>query len=245
MSFSGIKYIFLRELKNYYNTPIGYVFGISSLFFNFLFFFNGLLGIIPEFWRANLADIRAYLNLLPISYILFVPAVCMRIWSEERKQGTFELLSSLPLRDSELVLGKFLAAWLFVGGLLFAAIPLTVSIYLIGPLDPGATFAMFLGSFLMAGAYTATGMVISALTREQIVAFIAAFFVNLLMFVGNYFVITRGLPLKISRWVGFFSYGYHFESFSRGLIELGDVVYYISFIGLMLVINVWLIRRER
>lgn len=242
---TGVKIIFRRELRNYFNTPIGYVFGVTCLFFNFLFFFFGLLGIIPNFWEAGEASIRGYMNLLPVSFILMIPAISMRIWAEERKQGTIEMLATLPLRDAELVFGKFLAAWLFVCGLIVAALPLAISVWLIGPLDWGTTIAMVFGSALMAGAYTATGMVISSLTREQIVAFIVTFFVSLLMFISNYYIVTQHLPGSVASIVGFFSHSYHFGSFSRGVIDLGDVIYYVSFIAVMLGLNVYILRRER
>ena len=241
----GMKVVFWRELRNYFNTPIGYVFGVTCLFFNFAFFFFGLLGVIPEFWAAREATVRGYMNLLPVSFILMIPAISMRMWAEERKQGTIELLATLPLRDLELVLAKFLAAWFFVSGLIVAVLPLAVSVWLIGPLDWGTTLAMVLGSFLMAGAYTATGLVLSALTKEQIVAFIITFFVSLLMFISNYFVVTEHLPARVARFVGFFSHSYHFGSFSRGVIELGDVSYYLSFIMAMIALNVYILRRER
>lgn len=241
----SIKIIFFREIRNYFNTPIGYVFAVSCLFFNFLFFFFGLLGIIPVFFEAGKADIGSYFNLLPLTFILLVPAVTMRIWAEERKQGTIELLSTLPLPDRDMVLGKFYAAWAFVGGIVLAAIPLALTVWILGPLDWGGTAAMILGSLFMAGAYVSTGMVISALTREQIVAFIITFFISLLMFIGNYFIISRHLPLKTARVIGFFSHSYHYGSFSRGIIDLGDVIFFISFIVLMLTVNIWLLRRER
>lgn len=104
---------------------------------------------------------------------------------------------------------------------------------------------MYTGSALMAGAYVSTGMVISAATKEQIVAFILTFFVSLFMFISNYYIITQHLPLKIARYVGFFSHSYHFGTFSRGLLDLGDIIYYVSFISLMLSINIWILRKER
>ena len=244
----NIKILFLREIRNYFNTPIGYVFAVTCLFFNFLFFFLGLAGIIPEFWTIRQASIRGYLDLLPVTFILLVPAISMRIWAEEYKTGTIELLSSLPFKDRELVLGKFLAAWSVTGGLVLASIPLALSIWALDwgkSMDLGVTMSMYLGSLLMAGAYVAVGMVISALTREQIVAFILLFFISLLMFISNYFIVSQHLPPMLGRLLGFFSLSYHFSSFSRGLLDLGDIVYYVSFITLMLTVNIWILRRER
>ncbi len=240
-----VKTLYLRELRNYFNTPIGYVFAITCLFFNFLFFFLGIFDLVPAFWDAKTATIRSYMNLLPVTFILMVPAVSMRIWAEERKSGTIELLRTLPLRETELVASKLLAAWTFVSGLVLASIPLAVSVWLLGKMDVGTTVAMYFGSILMAGAYVSMGMVISFLTREQIVAFILTFFVSLFMFLANYYIISQHLPPEAAGVIGFFSHSYHYMSFSRGMIDLRDVMYYVSFILLMAGINVWILRRER
>ncbi|MDH5655823.1 MAG: ABC transporter permease [Spirochaetia bacterium] len=241
----GIKYIFLREIRNYFNTPIGYVFGVSCLFFNFLFFFLGIFDIVPAFFEAKEASIRSYMNLLPVTFILMVPAISMRIWAEERKAGTIEVLRTLPLSDLALVTAKFLAAWAFVSGLIFASLPLAAAVFFLGNMDVGTTVALYIGSVLMAGAYVSLGMVISVITKEQIVAFILIFFASLFIFLSNYYIISQHLSPGMARVVGFFSHSYHFTSFSRGLLDTGDIFYYISFIALMITINVWVLRRER
>ncbi|MBI3395607.1 MAG: ABC transporter permease [Spirochaetia bacterium] len=241
----NVKYVYLRELRNYFNTPIGYVFAITCLFFNFLFFFLGIFDLVPAFWDAKTASIRSYMNLLPVTFILMVPAISMRIWAEERKSGTIELLRTLPLREIDLVSAKFLAAWTYVSGIIFASIPLTIWVWIMGNMDVGTTVAMYLGSVLMAGAYVSMGMVISALTREQIVAFIVSFFLSLFMFLSNYYIISQHLPPDLGVLVGFFSHSYHYMSFSRGLIDMRDLMYYVSFMLLMISVNVWLLRRER
>ena len=245
MIMPGMKYIFWRELRNYFNTPIGYVFLVSCLFFNFLFFFLGLGGLVPPFWEARVASVQAYMNLLPVTFILLVPAVTMRIWAEERKAGTIEILATLPLTTLDLVLGKFLAAWAFVSSVIVASLPLALSIAIIGDPDWGTTITTYIGSILMAGAYVSLGMVISAETREQIVAFILIFFVSVCMFFSNYMALSSSLPESFVAVIGFFSLGYHYASFGNGLIDSRDLVYYLSFIALMIALNVWLLRRER
>lgn len=245
MSFRGLKTVYQREIRNYFNTPIGYVFGIAALLINFSFFFLGVFNVVPAFWEAGEATIRGYMYLLPVTFILMVPAVSMRLWSEEKKQGTFELLMTLPLTDLELVLAKFLAAWTFVSGLILAAVPLTISIALMGRMDYGTTVTLFLGAILMAGAYVSMGMLLSALTREQVVAFILIFAASLFMFLTNYFVISRHMDPVVARFVGFFSHSYHFSSFASGVIHPGDIIYYLSFMGLMIAGNIRILRRER
>ena len=245
MTLEAIKYVYMREMRNYFNTPIGYVFAIAALLLNFSFFFLGVFNLVPEFWEAGEASIRGYMYLLPVTFILMVPAVSMRLWSEEKKQGTFELLMTLPLRDGELVLAKFLAAWSFVSGLILAALPLTINIAIMGRMDYGTTFTLYLGALLMGGAYVSMGMLLSAVTREQVVAFILIFLASLIMFLTNFFIVSRHMDPEVARIVGFFSHSYHFSSFVSGVIHPGDVVYYLSFIALMLVGNVLILRRER
>lgn len=243
-----MKFLFRRELSNYFNTPIGYVFAVACLFFNFVFFFAGIWAIpdlFPAFWDARSASIRSYMNLLPLTFILMVPAVSMRIWAEERKSGTLELISTLPLREVDLVLAKFLGAWVYVGLLIVASLPLAITIWFMGHLDWGSTLALYAGSILMAGAYVSTGMVVSALTREQIVAFIITFFISLYMFISNYYIVSQHLSPGAARLIGFFSHSHHFTTFSRGLLDAADVMYYVTFIGMMLTANVWILRRER
>ena len=169
----------------------------------------------------------------------------MRIWAEERKSGTLELISTLPLREVDLVLAKFLGAWVYVGLLIVASLPLAITIWFMGHLDWGSTLALYAGSILMAGAYVSTGMVVSALTREQIVAFIITFFISLYMFISNYYIVSQHLSPGAARLIGFFSHSHHFTTFSRGLLDAADVMYYVTFIGMMLTANVWILRRER
>jgi len=239
------KYLYARELRSYFNTPIGYVFAVVSLFLAFLLFFVGW-PVTSPFFQASEATVRGFMDTLPLIFVFFVPAIAMRIWAEERKSGTIELLSTLPLRETDLVVAKFLAAWSYVGGLVLASLPLAVSVALIGDhFDWGAHLALYIGSLLMAGAYVSMGMVISALTREQIVAFILVFFASAYMYVGGLYWVTRLLPRWMVEPVQFFSLSSHFDSFSRGLLYAPDLFFYVSFIILMLAINVWILRAER
>lgn len=243
MNTKSFKYLYKKELLSFFNTPSGYVFMVITIFFNFLFFFLGIFDLIPGFWDAQSASIESYMNLLPFTFILLVPAVTMRIWAEERKSGTIEILKTLPYTEFQLVFAKFLGCWTFVSLIILSAIPLTLSISLMGLMDWGKTFTLYLGSILMAGAYVSIGMVASALTKEQIVAFIITFFISLFMFLSNYYLLSQHLPPEWNFFLGFLSISYHFSSFSKGLILFSDVVYYISFIGLMIYINIELIKK--
>lgn len=239
-----LKIFYKKELSSYFNAATGYVFIVVTIFFNFLFFFLGIFDLIPGFWSAKVASIEAYMNLLPFTFILLVPAVTMRVWAEEKKSGTIEILKTLPLTEFQLVLGKFLACWTFVSIVIFSALPLTFTISLMGNMDWGRTIALYIGSLLMAGAYISTGMVISALTREQIVAFILTFFISLFMFLSNYYLLVQHLPPEFNLMIGFCSHSFHFSSFSRGMIFSGDLVYFLSFIAIMLYLNSEIIQKS-
>ncbi len=239
-----LKFFYKKELSSYFNTPTGYVFIVVTIFFNFLFFFLGIFDLIPGFWNAKVASVESYMNLLPFTFIFLVPAVTMRIWAEEKKTGTIEILKTLPLTEFQLVLGKFFACWTFVSIVIVSAIPLTLTISLMGNIDWGRTITLYIGSILMAGAYISTGMVISALTREQIVAFVITFFISLFMFLSNYYLLVQHLPAEFNFLIGFFSHSFHFSSFSRGMIFSGDLLYFVSFIAFMLYLNVEIIKKS-
>jgi ABC-2 type transport system permease protein len=243
---SAWKTLYWRELRSYVNTPIGYVFAVICLLLAFFLFFQGFF-VVPSFWRAQEASIKGFFTLLPGIFPLLIPAISMRLWAEERKTGTLELLSTLPFRDWELVVAKFLAAWSVVASVVLASIPLALTTAIIGDnFDWGAHLAMYCGALLMAGAYVSMGMVVSALTREQIVAFLVVFGLSIGMLIMQFFAtITAQIDSSVARAFGYFSPSYHHSSFGDGLIQFSDVFYYATFIGLMLALNVWILRRER
>ena len=241
---TNISVIFKREFQNYFNTPIGYVFAVVMLFINFLFFFFGIFGSVPAFWEARIASVESFMKLLPFTFVLLIPAVTMRLWAEERRGGTMELLRTMPFTEFDLVLGKLFGAWAYVSLLILASLPLTISIWTMGRLDVGATFALYFGSILMAGAYVSLGMLVSMFTKEQIVAFVITFFLSLSFFLMNLYLIGQHLSPAVASFVGFFSLSYHFNGFSRGMIDFSDTMFFVSFIALMVVLNVIRLRKE-
>ncbi len=243
---AGWRYIFWRELRYYFNTPIGYVFLVVALFVNFLFFFLGFFGIVQPYFSLRTASIQGYMTMLPVTFILLVPAITMRIWAEEIKSGTIETIRTLPINDISLCFAKFLAASLIVMIVVFASLPMAIFTWLVGEgFDWGQTFSMYFGSTLMVGAYVSSGMVLSALTKEQIAAFILIFLMSVFMFFSNFFIINQHLPQFLAEFVGFFSYSYHYLNFSLGAINVADVVYYLSFIGFMLFLNVHQLKKMK
>jgi ABC-2 type transport system permease protein len=224
------KAVYQRELNGYFGTPIGYV---------FIVIFTALCGIftfkLARFYEINQADLRAFFFWHPWLYLFLVPAVSMRLWSEERKSGTIELLFTLPVRPFTAVLAKFFAAWTFVGISLFLTFPLVVTVYYLGSPDGGVIAAGYAGSLFMAGAYLAVGSAFSALTKNQVVSFILTAVACLALILVGFapFVkfLSGLLPLFIVENLQTLSFLHHFESIQKGIFELKNLVFFASLIG--------------
>ena len=179
---SGVFTIFKRELKSYYATPVAYVFIVIFLILSgpaFTFYIGG-------FYERGQADLDPFFAFHPWLYLFIVPAVAMRLWAEERGSGTIELLLTLPLPTWQAVLGKFLAAWCYLGFALALTFPMWITVNYLGSPDNGVIFASYLGSLLMAGAFLAIGSCISASTRNQVVAFILTVVVCFVLLLAGY-----------------------------------------------------------
>ncbi|KZY66497.1 ABC transporter permease, partial [Oleiphilus sp. HI0065] len=164
---SALKVILGRELASYFATPVAYIFIIIFLMLSGVFTFY-----IGQFFERGQADLSAFFNFVPWLYLVLIPSVAMRLWSEERRSGTIELIMTLPVATWQLVLGKFLAAWLFVGLALALTFPLWITVNYLGAPDNGVILGAYLGAWLMAGGFLAVGSCLSALSKNQIIAFI-------------------------------------------------------------------------
>ena len=182
---SAITTVCKRELRSYFATPVAYVFIVIFLVLSSAFTFY-----LGNFYERGQADLLPFFSFLPWLYLFLVPAVSMRLWSEERKSGTIELLLTLPITMWQAVMGKFLAAWLFIGIALALTFPLWITVNYLGDPDNGVIFASYLGAWLMAGAFLAIGSCISAATRNQVVAFI-------LTVVVCFLLVMAGFPLVL------------------------------------------------
>ncbi|MEK9823302.1 MAG: ABC transporter permease subunit, partial [Gammaproteobacteria bacterium] len=182
--------ILKRELRSYFATPIAYVFIMIFLVLSSVFTFY-----LGNFFERQQADLIPFFSFHPWLYLFLVPAISMRLWSEERKTGTLELLMTLPVSRRDIVIGKFLAAWLFAGLALVLTFPLWVTVNYLGDPDNGVIFASYLGSWLMAGGFLAIGSCMSALTRSQVIAFVLCGFVSLLF-------VMAGFPLVLDAFKG-------------------------------------------
>jgi ABC-2 type transport system permease protein len=228
--------ILRREFASYFATPVAYVFIVifQVLAGAFTFYLGG-------FYERGQADLLPFFSFHPWLYLFLVPALSMRLWAEERKSGSIELLMTLPVKRSEAVLGKFLAAWLFTGIALALTFPIWLTVNYLGSPDNGAILTGYLGSLLMAGGFLAIGACISATTRNQVIAFI----VTVVVCFG---FLLAGFPLVLdvfSAWAPAFlidaiaslSFLTHFDALSKGVIELRDVVYFLLVIGAWLTAN--------
>jgi ABC-2 type transport system permease protein len=226
--------IYRREVLSYLTTPTAYVFVAVFLFAIGLFTFQ----ISPNFFDLRRADLSGFFGYHPWIFMVFLPAIAMRLWAEETRSGAIELLLTLPAPTWALVLGKFLAAWTIAAFALLLTVPLWVTVNVLGSPDNAAIFTAYLGSLLMAGAYIAIGSAMSALTQAQIVAFVLAVMVSFLL-------TALGLPLVMDFFSGFiggglaegiarFSVLHHFDAAQRGVVEFRSVFYFVSLIALCL-----------
>jgi len=226
-----------RELMGYFATPVAYVFIVI-----FLAFSGALAFYVGGFFDRGRADLISFFFYHTWLYLLLIPAISMRLWAEERKTGTIELLMTLPVSTTEAVLGKYLAAWAFAGVALALTFPMWVTVNVLGDPDNGVILASYVGSFVMAGAFLAIGSCISALTKNQVIAFIVAvavcflFTMSGLELVLNFFRLWA--PDLLVETISSMSFLTHFRAITKGVIDLRDLVYFASLISVFLFANV-------
>lgn len=242
-SFGNIKTIAKRELVAYFTSPVAYVFIVIFLLLNG--FFTFMVGHFFQRGQASLGE--SFFIWHPWFYLFLVPAVGMRLWAEERRVGTLELLLTMPIAPWEAIVGKFIASWLFLLLALLLTFPVVITVNHLGNPDNGVIFAAYVGSWLMAGAYLAVSCITSAITRSQVVSFIIAVVVCL-------FLILAGFPpvinlLHNSEWlmnlVASFSVITHFEGFQKGVLDSRDIIFFLSVIVFSLFTTSVILRTHR
>ena len=228
--------IYKRELAGYFGTPIAYVFLAIFVFLSGIFAFY-----IGNFFERGQADLQPFFLFHPWLYLFLIPALSMRLWAEERRAGTIELLLTLPVTMTQAVLGKFLAAWKFTAIALSLTFPLWITVNYLGDPDNGVILAGYLGSLLMAGAFLAIGSCISALTRNQVIAFVVSGVVCLGFVLSGYPLVLEFVgavaPAIVVDTVRSFSFLTHFQALGKGVLQAGDVVYFVSLIAFWLFVN--------
>jgi ABC-2 type transport system permease protein len=228
--------LFRRELGSYFATPVAYVFIVIFLVLmgTFTFYLGG-------FYEQGQADLRPFFNFHPWLYLFLVPAISMRLWAEERKSGSIELLMTLPVTAWQAVLGKYLAAWTFTGIALALTFPIWITVNYLGDPDNGTILAAYIGSFLMAGGFLAIGSCLSAFTRNQVIAFVISIVVCFGFLLSGFPMVLdvfRGwLPQVIVDAIASLSFLTHFTNISRGVIDFRDLVYFGLLIGTFLYAN--------
>jgi ABC-2 type transport system permease protein len=235
-TFHSIWTVAKRELQSYFATPIATVFLVIfvALTGAFAFYFG-------NFFERGQADLSTFFIYHPWIYLLLVPAIGMRLWAEERKSGTIELLMTLPLSPWEAILGKFLAAWAFIGLALVLTFPMWITVNALGSPDNGVILASYIGSFLMAGAYLAVASCISALTKNQVIAFIVAATLCFLLVMSGHEPVQNVFRAWAPEWlvsaITSLSFLSHFESITKGILDLPSIVFYLSLIAFALFVN--------
>jgi ABC-2 type transport system permease protein len=243
-SWTIIKAIMKRELSGYFTSPIAYVFLVIFLVLAGFFTFT-----VGNFFERGEASLVSFFTWHPWLFLFLVPAVGMRLWSEERRLGTMELLLTMPLTAWQAIVGKFLASWLFLALALALTFPVVLTVNYLGDPDNGIIATGYVGSLLLAGAYLAVSCMTSAMTRNQVISFIVSVMICLFLILAGYTPVTDLLtqwasPTVVSVIAGF-SVMTHFEGFQRGVLDARDVLFFASLIGFTLFTTGVIIRSQR
>ena len=232
-----------RELRAYFATPVATVFIVIFLILQGALTFN-----LGQFFDRGIADLNPFFTFLPWVFLLLIPAITMRLWAEERRLGTIELLLTLPITQTQAVLGKFLAAWAFCAIALLLTFPFVIAVNILGSPDHGVIASGYLGSLLIAGAYLSVGAAMSALTRNQVIAFVLAVAICFVFAVASHPIVNDFLSHAVPA-LGEFTRRLaitdRFADFTRGLISLRDVIYFATFIGFFLFLNTVLVDQRK
>ena len=233
-----------RELGAYFTSPLAYVFIV--IFLLLCGFFTFFVGGFFEWQEASL--VRPFFDWHPWFYLFLVPAVGMRLWAEERRVGTIELLLTMPITAWQAIVGKFLASWLFLALALVLTFPVVITVNYLGQPDNGVILTAYVGSWLMAGAYLAISCITSALTRSQVVSFIISLVVCLFLILAGFPPVINVLEQvapRLTDLVTSFSVMTHFEGFQKGVLDSRDILFFLSVIGFSLFTTSVILRTHR
>ncbi|MFN7085369.1 MAG: ABC transporter permease [Burkholderiales bacterium] len=243
-AWNNIRAIMKRELGGYFTSPIAYVFLVIFLLLTGFFTFT-----VGNFFERGEASLVSFFTWHPWLYLFLVPAVGMRLWSEERRLGTMELLLTMPITTWQAIIAKFLASWLFLALALLLTFPVVITVNYLGDPDNGVIAAGYLGSLLLAGAYLAVSCMTSALTRNQVISFILSVVICLFLILAGYTPVTdllvRWANPVVVEVIAAFSVMTHFEGFQRGVLDTRDIVFFVSVIGFALFATGVIIRNQR
>ena len=238
MSLKHIKIIAQKEFGAYFNSPLAYIFITVFLTFSSWFFFR-------DFFLNNTATMRNFFLILPWFLLFLIPAITMRLWAEEQKMGTLEVLMTSPVTETEVVLAKFFASLAFLSIALLSSLILPVILFFLGNPDIGMILCGYLGIFFLGAAYLSVGLWVSGLTNNQIIAFIlSSLFIFILLVIGEQFILqtTPHYLVPVFKYIGI---GTHFKSMARGVLDTRDIVYYVLFIIFFLNFNIVSLKLKR
>lgn len=241
---NNIKTIFQREFSGYFATPVAYVFIVIFLFLTGTFTFY-----LGAFYERNQADLEPFFRFHPWLYLFLIPAIAMRLWSEERKSGTIELLMTLPVPIHQAVIGKYLAAWAFTAVAIILTFPMWITVNYLGSPDNTVILASYIGTLLMAGGFLAIGSCISALSKSQVIAFVISVVICFLFLLSGFPLVLdffrAWAPQAVIDAIASFSFLTHFESIKKGVIDFRDLVYFLALICFWLYANVVVIEAKK
>ncbi len=244
MRVNQLKALCKRELAGYFVTPLAYVFIVIFLVLTGIFTFY-----LGGFFERGQADLQPFFLWHPWLFLLLVPALGMRLWAEERKTGTIELLLTLPVSMVEAVLAKFLAAWLMIALSLALTFPMWITVNILGDPDNGVIVANYLGSLLLAGAYLAVAACLSALTRNQVIAFVLSTIACFAFLLAGFPIVLdffrSWLPETVLNGIAALSFYSHYLGITKGILDLRDLVFFISFIAVWMYLGAWVISRKK
>ncbi|MDA0990944.1 MAG: ABC transporter permease subunit [Verrucomicrobia bacterium] len=236
--------VFKRELKSYFESPVAYVFMIG-----FLVLIGFLTFSVSSLYERQVADLQPFFMWHPWVYLLLVPAATMGLWAEERRAGTIELLLTMPITLGQAIVGKFMAAWLFITLGIVLTFPVVVTTCYLGDPDLGVVVCGYLGSILLAGAYVSVGMLTSSMTRSQVIAFVLSLLICMLLLLAGWPPVTslfvKWAPAWLVDAIASLSFSPYFESMKRGVLDIRDVAYYVSVMVFMNVATHQILQNRR
>lgn len=236
--------IFRRELASYFSTPLAYIFIVIFLMTNGIFTFE-----LGGFYLRGQADLLPFFSFHPWLYLFMVPAIAMTLWADERKTGTIELLLTLPIRLADAVLGKFLAAWALVGIALALTFPIWITVNILGDPDNGVIVAAYLGSWFMAGGFLAIGSCMSAATKNSVIAFILTVSLCFVFVIMGSPILLESFPGWMPKAIksAFAAMGFltHYDSISKGVLDIRDLLFFAVFIGAWLTASAIVIEMKK
>ena len=219
-----------KELFSWLNSPALYAITVFFLLFVSIRFYY-----LQHFFAMDIATLRPFFQSFPLAFIFVIPVLTMRAWAEEKKLGSLEILFALPFTEWELVCGKFLSCFIILFAMILFTLPVPLTLIPLGYFDPGVLFAEYTGALLLGAAASALGLFLSGISKNQAAAFVGSVVVLLvLMLVHNF---TFNLPYQLARFINYISLAFHFESFSRGILDSRDIAYFLLTTGLFLFLN--------